>query len=427
MRLKSALWLLLSLFAAATAWTYMSKVVMPWQYYMNVKSGKLKEEMGDLYSRWVGTRELFLHGLNPYGPEVSHEIQMAFYGRPIDQNLKQTGVRFIDEQRFAYPIYVVFFLAPTIHTDFAQVQAWAPLVLGILVAAAVVIWMEALRWRPPKLLALAIILFVLACPQTTQGLRLRQLGFFVAFLLAACVWCMTRNHPVIAGALLAISTIKPQMVVLPVVCFLIWGTGAWPKRWPFLAAFAGMLAVLSGLGEFVLPGWPRYFAEGIVAYSRYTFPTISLLRFVGGDTLGTVASAVVIAAVLIFAWQSRDYDAASDDFLHRAAIYFVAPTLALPIWAPFNQILLLLPILLILRDWQQTPRLPRRILALIVAWPWIASAVLLLHLPDVNSRNRLPLLPSALVLYLPLIVAVLCVVMRKVPVAASPTLAEANR
>ncbi len=30
-------------------------------------------QMGDLYPRWVGARELLLHQRNPYSEEISHE------------------------------------------------------------------------------------------------------------------------------------------------------------------------------------------------------------------------------------------------------------------------------------------------------------------------------------------------------------------
>ena len=32
--------------------------------------------MGDLYSGWIGTRDLLVRGRNPFGPEVSHQSQM---------------------------------------------------------------------------------------------------------------------------------------------------------------------------------------------------------------------------------------------------------------------------------------------------------------------------------------------------------------
>src|SRR5438132_1610458 len=106
-QMRTRLWLVLSLLVSATTWFYMDRVLMPWKQSIEIKSGKLKAQMGDLYPRWVGTRELLLHGRNPYGPEVSHEIQMAFYGHAITQKYGDPGVKLIDEQRFVYPVYVV--------------------------------------------------------------------------------------------------------------------------------------------------------------------------------------------------------------------------------------------------------------------------------------------------------------------------------
>jgi hypothetical protein len=70
--------------------------------------GVLGGYLGDVYQRWIGTRELLLHGRDPYDVEVTREIQAAYYGRPLSSQEHR------DEQRFAYPIFVVFLLAPTV-------------------------------------------------------------------------------------------------------------------------------------------------------------------------------------------------------------------------------------------------------------------------------------------------------------------------
>ena len=145
------LWLPLSIVACAVSWSYMHRVLLPWEYYVNVKQGRVKAQMGDLYPRWVGTRELLLHGRNPYGTEVSHEIQMAFYGHSIEQSYDKPESEIIDEQRFVYPVYVVLLLAPTVHADFGQLQTWAPAVLAGLTAVGIWLWLGVLRWRPPPL------------------------------------------------------------------------------------------------------------------------------------------------------------------------------------------------------------------------------------------------------------------------------------
>src|SRR5271169_1751110 len=169
MQMNARLWFLLSLLASATSCLYMFRVLLTWEYYIDVAHGPLKAQMGDLYPRWVGTRELLLHGRNPYGPEVSHEIQIAFYGHVINQTYGQPRVDVIDEQRFVYPIYVVFLLAPTAWVGFSQLQMWTPVVFAMLTAISVPLWLSVLRWRPPRVVAATLVLFVLSSPQIMQG------------------------------------------------------------------------------------------------------------------------------------------------------------------------------------------------------------------------------------------------------------------
>lgn len=404
--MKTTIWILLSVLACAVTWLYTARVLGPWEHYVNVERGNLKNQMGDLYSPWMGTRELLLHGSNPYGPEVSHEIQMAFYGRAIAQSYREPGANVINEQRFAYPVYVVFLLAPTVHADFQKLQVWAAATLAVLTALSVLLWIEVLRWQPSKALIATLILFTLSTPQVTQGLRLRQLGLVVAFLLAVSAWCVIRNHLALAGIALALSTIKPQMVVLPLAWFLLWSVSAWPRRWPLLAGFSITLATLIALGELLLPGWPHFFLNGLLAYRNYV-ATPSILSTVLGGAFGLVVSGIIVVGMLAFAWRNRQADAASPEFIQVLTAFLLGAALVLPLMYPFNQVLLLLPAMMIARDWLSLPRLLRRVLAVVVAWPWVARFVLLLLPPRLDSMSRLPLLPSALTLFVPILLSML--------------------
>jgi len=401
-------WLALSVFASGITLTYRSAILLPWEEYVNehyldVAHGRLKAQLGDLYPRWIGTRELLLHGRNPYGTEVSHEIQLGFYGHVVEQRFDLPGTPVIDEQRFVYPVYVVFLLAPIARMDFPVLQRWAPLFLGMLTGVSVMLWLYVLRWRPPWIMIVTIVLFVLSSPQIMQGLRLRQLGFAVAFLLALSAWCLVRNHLAIGGVFLALSTIKPQMAVLPLAWFLFWGLSRPRKRWRLLVGFSIALAVLVGTGEIVLPGWPRYFVEALFAYRKY-FPKPSLLCLVFGNIVGGIISATAIISIFALARRNRRKDAASPEFSLTLAASFIGAALVLPILTPYNQVLLLLPVAMILRDWSGLPKIARQILACALAWPYVCSLFLLLHHPDLDSPKRVPLLPSALVLLVPYLV-----------------------
>lgn len=402
--MRIRIWLLLSLVAMAVTLLYDATVLLPWEHYINVERGMVKAPMGDLYSPWIGTRELLLFGRNPYGPEVSHEIQMVFYGHAIDQRYGEPGEHAVDEQRFAYPVYVVFLLAPTVLVEFSHLRVWASVTFAVLTAISVLLWLGVLHWRPSKALIAAFILFVLSSPQVMQGLRLRQLALVASFFLALGALCIARDHLAIGGVLLAVSTVKPQMVVLPLAWFLIWGACAWPKRWPLLAGFGIALATLVGLGELILPGWPRYFVDGLVAYRQYVpVPVIPLLCVALGNWVGGALSGIVMIGLLVLAWRNRQADAASPEFIRTLAAFFVGAIFVLPLITSFNQVLLLLPVMMIVRSWSAVPRLGRWAFAFVIAWPPILCFTLLLHPPALNSFNRLPLLPAVTTLLAPFI------------------------
>jgi Glycosyltransferase family 87 len=402
--MKIRVWFVLSLMSCGISWMYRHKILTPWEHYVNLQRGELKAQMGDLYPRWVGTRELLLHGRNPYGEDVSHEIQMGFYGHTIQQSYDKPRV--IDEQRFAYPVYVVLFLAPAIGTDFAYVQIGATLVLGSLTAVGVCLWMRVLNWRPPPLLAISIALFVLSSPQIAQGLRLQQFGLLVGFLLALATWCVTRGYYSAAGALVALSTIKPQMVMLCIVWFLLWSVGNWSKRWPLVAGFGASLTLLVGFGEFLVPGWIGYFVAGLNAYRKYV-PALSPIRVALGDWVGGALSILGVIVLFAFAWRHRTTAADSHEFLRILSFFCIVSILIFPLLPPFNQILVLLPVMMIIREWKQAPRVSRILLSAVLAWPGVVELAFLVHPPQIDSLSSLPLLPSALAPSLPFLLVFL--------------------
>ena len=407
--MRSFLWLLLSLFVSGTTWLYVHRVLIPWEYHVNVEIGTLKAELGDLYSPWVGARDLLLYGRNPYSPDVSHEIQMAFYGRIVTQAPEVSAQDAVDEQRFAYPVYVVFLMAPTVNLSFVEVQTWAPVVLALSTLIGVVLWFDTLRWHPSWPTAVAVFLFVLSTPPIAQGLRLRQLGLVVGFLLAFATWCVSRNLLGTAGTVLAVSTIKPQMVALPLLWFVCWAIGDWKKRWRLLAGFVATLAALVGAGELILPGWLRYFFEGLRAYRQYAYRP-PLLELALGNPLGEILSAAVIVGILAFAWKNRKEPGDSPQFTMVLATFLIASLLTMPLYPLFNQLLLILPVMIVLRDWASLRPAARYTFVAILGGASIMSlALLLLFSRGSYPSGLMPLLPSVATLILPFILPLLLV------------------
>lgn len=397
------IWLLLSLCVSAVAWFYAHQILDPWADARDAQKGGLKAQMGDIYPRWVGARELLLYRHNPYGPEVSHEIQMAYYGHIVTEEESRTRV--VDEQRFVYPVYVVFLLAPTIHMDFATVQKWAPFVLGALAGLSALFCVGLLDWSLPGTMIAALVLFTLASPQIGQGIRHQQFALLVGCLLFAGVWCVHKGHLITGGVVLALSTIKPQMALLPLVWFLIWTLGEWRSRWRLLASFGSALALLVVGGEILLPGWIRDFVAGMAAYRKY-FPTTSVLRLLLGDWLGIAVSAVIIIWLLIYGWTRRRVRGESRDFSWAFAAFLMVTVITFPLFTPFNQVLLILPTLLVAQEWASLQKLSRLAFAAVICWPWITSLALLLWKIPVNPANRIPVIPAIAASLLPLLLPV---------------------
>jgi hypothetical protein len=62
---------------------------------------------------------------------------VAFYGKLLAQQYGSRGV--IDEQRFAYPVYVAFLVAPTVWFPFEMAQKCMEVALAVLVALSVMV------------------------------------------------------------------------------------------------------------------------------------------------------------------------------------------------------------------------------------------------------------------------------------------------
>src|SRR5882724_2343958 len=56
----------------------------------------------DFYQVWLTSREWRKHGRNPYGVEITHEIQTGIYGRPLDPSIPTDPP---DQRRFPYPAF----------------------------------------------------------------------------------------------------------------------------------------------------------------------------------------------------------------------------------------------------------------------------------------------------------------------------------
>jgi hypothetical protein len=339
--------------------------------------------LSDLYPRWLGARELLLDGRNPYSPEITREIQQGYYGRPLDHSRPNDPK---DEQGFAYPVYIVFLLAPTVTLPFDSVQAGLRWLLIILTAVSVPLWRRALGLRASFPTELLWIVLTLGCFPAIQGFKLQQLTLLVAALLAASMCALARGRLVSAGIVLGFASIKPHLAALPMAWFCIWAIGNWRARQRLLwSLVVTMVAMIAG-GEFLLPGWIHKFRVAAAEYWQYTGGGNSILDVELTPLWGRIVAVLLVAVLFYFMWQLRHAAPGSGDFCWTVALVMATTLAVIPMFAPYNQLILLPGLMAIahtIRPLWRGGALSYFLVimtVLAISWPWLAAAGLVTSL-----------------------------------------------
>lgn len=359
-------------------WTYASRVLIPHQISDSAARGNPRGNLSDLYPRWIGAQELLLHGRDPYSPEVTREIQAGYYGRPLDPSRPADP---IDQQAFAYPVYVVFYLAPTVRLGFGFVQRAFFWVLVGVTLASVPLWLRVLNWPVDLWVQAAMLALTLGSVPVLQGLKLQQLTLLVAAMCAVAMALLAADRPIAAGTVLALATIKPQLVLPLLLWLAIWTLGDLKHRYRWTASFLIAMAVLCSASEWFLPHWIGRFWHAAGEYRHYT-QAISLLEAILPHPLGRLLEILFAVATVLVCWKQRKQPENSGAFQSSTCLVMALTVLMVPTFSLYNQVLLLPAILFMARDrrsiWERNivSRVILIMVAALLAWPWLSSVAL---------------------------------------------------
>ena len=381
--------------ASASTWFYMDYILRAQQVVDAAAHHRPRGNLSDLYPRWLGARELLLHGRNPYSPEVTREIQRGYYGRALDPNRPEDPK---DQQGFAYPVYVIFLLAPTVRLSFGVVEAGFRWFLIALAPITVLLWLRLVRWKISREYALVLALFVLGWLPMVQGIKLQQLSLLVAGLLAACGACLSGGWLLLGGGFLALATVKPQLTWPVALWLLVWAASDWRPRKRFVFGFVLVMILLLAGAQLILPGWQRMFLGAIVQYHRYT-QNESVLVWMFGAMAGRMVEVLCVLACAVLVWRAHRESAASAAFGSAMALVLALTVVIVPMFAPYNQVLLLPAMVVLIRAAISRAtlvpvfRLAGIIGFLLLIWPWIAALALSMTYPWLTPSLRRHLWP----------------------------------
>jgi len=369
-----------ALLACAGMWLYVNRVLIVHQQTDAAVRGIPRGNLSDLYPSWLASRELLLRHRNPYTPEITREIQAGYYGRAIDTARPNDPT---NKQAFAYPVYVAFVLAPTVNMPFSEVQVLFRWLLAGLTALSVILWLRVVGIPQSWTSDMMIALLVFATFPVVQGIKLQQLSLLVAVLIAGCVFLIVRGRLALAGVLLALAMIKPQLTILVAAWLLVWSLSRPQLRWKFAASFAAsMLGLLFG-SEVLLPGWTQHFYIAALAYRKYAAGP-SLSGELTTPTFGILLMIAALSLTTIVCWNARGAAPANRDFCWTTSLVLAVTVVIIPTIAPYNQPLLIPAAFVVALNWAGEHgtqllgtnlfiRIFRGVAAACFVWQWISA------------------------------------------------------
>jgi hypothetical protein len=376
------LWLVLSVVSAFSVWHYVTYV---W-------SANQPAHFSDLYAQWWTAHELFLHGRQPYTLAVAREIQTMIYGAPV--SAANIGNPSEMSGGFAYPLYVVFLMWPTLHLQFTTVQTIFEGLFLALTLLSMTLWLKALDWRPSAVGIATLAFFTIGSFPALEGIKLQNLSLLAAFLVAVTLVSLVSDHLIFAGIMLAAATIKPQFVVLLIPWLAIWISGDWRRRRSLAGSFLVTMLLLLLSSEWLVPGWISRFFEIVREYQQYTYGH-SLLDVWFTATIGPFVAAAVVLTTLGVCWTFKSCVAKTTQFLVVSSFVLAATLVVIPTLAPHTQLLLLPGFLLLVHyrgsmwRFSRTARLLLMAAWMLPVWAYFAAFALTLAEIWVPGANLL--------------------------------------
>jgi hypothetical protein len=255
------------------------------------------------------------------------------------------------------------------------VQTFFRWALIALAGASVLLWFRVVRWNAPVQTVLTFVILAVGWLPMVQGIKLQQLSLLVAGLIAASGACLVSGWFLCAGGLLALATIKPQLAWPVVLWLLVWAASDWRARRRVLVGFGIVMLLLFGGAQFLLPGWLRMFLSAIGEYHRYT-QNQSVLVWMFGTVIGRILELASVLASAFYLWHLRREPAPRPGFGRAFALVMALTVVIVPMFAPYNQVLLIPAILILVRSGRSSLpalRIAGIVGAVLVIWPWIAA------------------------------------------------------
>ena len=241
----------------------------------------------DLTLIYIGARIGLEHGwTHIYSLPLQHELFMQMRPHaPFND-----GERFLSPPPFAWLVLPLTLVGPA-----GAVYVW---IIGSVLALVAAWWIAAPGQGPARILWL---LAALAWYPVLYSLSLAQPDLLLVLLMATGWRLAEAKRPYLAGIVLGVSVIKPQLTIVLPLLLLVSG------RWRIAAAWVVTAAVLAAISLAVIGGQGLSDYRSLlneaqgVTNNRY----FTLAYVLGPDAVSYIAQGVVIAIAVVGAYLNR--------------------------------------------------------------------------------------------------------------------------
>jgi MFS family permease len=240
----------------------------------------------------------------------------------------------------------------------------------------------------------ALMIFTLSSYPVLEGLYAEQLGLIVGFLLAASAAAFVAGKFVLSGSLLALTLIKPQMMILIAAYLLLQSCVRGKGRWRFLAGFCFIAGALMACSFMIGPHWIPEWLRAIRRYPHYSPAPLAVHVFgpVVGPILGPVVVATLLVGALVLVWRTRRAEPGSREFSLTMSLLLAVTVVTLLFGqAVYDHVILLPAVMMVLYSWREFASRPAfRIILGVTAfalfWPWLWAPIVIAARPFFSSQ-----------------------------------------
>ena len=289
-------------------------------WHLHVINRAMPPNKADMVAVWKGVQAAFNHQ-NPYSDATTRGIQVFYYGRPLGPADR------VNPMAYAYPMHAIMLFAPIAALPWNAVRLGFFVLLPILTAASVVLWLRVLSIELDRYRMATITGFAICSFPVMWGVHQIQPTLVVAFLAAAVCFLLVRGRSAWSGAVLAMATIKPQLIGGLALWIALWALRR--RLWSFFLGFGAALTLLLLPCFAMLPDWVPRWRTAMAEYTVYRHLRLEL-GAIFGHSVGLVLAATAVAAASWTGWENRGVEASSPRFGEVCALVLATTVCVLP-------------------------------------------------------------------------------------------------